>query len=83
MKGHVIAVHQQKGTILVETTGGECSLIELLGSYTVGPGDEIEGALVSLGGETLRNVTGREEMSVFIQDIHMAKSYGLKVIGKK
>lgn len=83
MKGRVVAVNQRKGMILVETTDGKCSLVELLGGYEVNTGDVVEGALESLGGETLRNVTGREEMSVYIQDIHMSKALGMKMIGKK
>ncbi|MHB1011956.1 MAG: hypothetical protein ACYC37_03505 [Desulfobacteria bacterium] len=82
MKGRVVAVNQRKGMILVETTDGECSLVELLGGYDVNTGDVIEGDLESLGGEMLRNVTSKEKMSVFVQDIHMSKTYGMKVIGK-
>ena len=82
MRGKVASINKRRGMILVDDGDSEYTWMELLGEYDVDIGDIIEGALHSLGGETVRNVSKREQMSVYIQDIHMTKAYGLKMIAK-
>lgn len=82
MNGRVVGINQRKGMILVDTGDAEYSLLEILGENGVEAGDIIEGELHSLGGEMVKNLSRGDKMSVFIQDIHMTKAYGLKMLKK-
>jgi hypothetical protein len=82
MEGSVVGINQKKGMILVDTGDAEYSLLELLGEYGVEVGDFIKDELHSLGGEMVKNLSRDDKMSVFIQDIHMTKAYGLKMLKK-
>jgi hypothetical protein len=56
--------------MVAKTEDGEYSIFELLGGYDVEVGDVVSsGDFYSMGGETYRNVTKGEDMSVYVQNV--------------
>lgn len=68
MKGVVREV-TRRGMVAIEVSGGDYTVAELLGDE-LEVGDEVSGALESLGGETLSGPGGRP-VQVFIEDCQM------------
>ena len=70
MTGTVVFVRGDRAA--VETDLG-FTFFEILGASDLEPGDELRGALDSLGGETLRVVSTGESIDVFIEDIYASR----------
>lgn len=73
MKGKVYLINHNKGWIAILTENDQFSIVEVLEMFLPDIGDIISGNLESLGGETLFNVTQKENMDVYIQDIFADK----------
>lgn len=70
MKATVVLVNQNRGMVAAKTEDGEYSIFELLGGYDVEVGDVVSSRdFYSMGGETYRNVTKNEDMSVYVQNV--------------
>ena len=63
----------------VETASG-FSYFEILGSSDLEPGEELEGALDSLGGEELRVRSTGEILDVFIEDIYASREHAVRFV---
>lgn len=72
MEGTVILVNRQKSFIGIDVDG-QISIIELLGDYSIEINDILSGEFRSLGADEIYNITQKEEMDVYIQDIHSSK----------
>ncbi|MEK0315056.1 hypothetical protein [Cohnella sp. 56] len=70
MKGIVYLEYRRLGFFAVQTEDDDFTVIEALGEPP-SLGDILIGELHSLGGERLFNETTKEEIDVFIQDIHV------------
>jgi hypothetical protein len=73
MRGKIIAINRKTGFHAVRTEDGDITVFELLDSEMPELGDEVTGALDSLGSETLFNATQKHEFSVFVQDAHCSE----------
>ena len=80
MRGTIKLINNPKGLFAVETEEGQYSIVELLGEYSPEVDDILSGNLEGMGGETLRNVTQKQDWSVFIQDIHASREMAIKSI---
>jgi exosome complex RNA-binding protein Rrp4 len=80
MRGTIKLINNPKGMLAVETEEGQYSVIELLGEYSPEVGDIVSGNLESTGGETLRNVTQRQDWNVFIQNANESRERAIKSI---
>lgn len=74
MKGTVVFVNPRNGFVIVQVDGGDYCVLELLGGYDVTVGDVLSGRLAVQGGESVRNETQGETVSVFIQGVHCSAS---------
>lgn len=70
MKATVVLVNQNRGMVAAQTEDGQYSIFELLGSYDIDVGDVVSSSdFNSMGGETYRNITKREDMDVYVQNL--------------
>lgn len=70
MRATVVLVNQNRGMVAAKTEDGVYSIFELLGGYEVEVGDVVcSRDFHSMGGETYRNVTKNEDMSVYVQKV--------------
>lgn len=70
MEATVVLVNQLRGMVAAKTEDGEYSIFELLGGYDIEVGDVVSSKdFYAMGGETYRNVTKNEEMSVYVQNV--------------
>lgn len=70
MKGKVIMINRGNGIFAVKREERDFALCKLLGKFTVEMDDEISGNLDDLGIAVLENVTRRESIKVYIQEIY-------------
>lgn len=68
MKGTVSKI-RMNGFLEVKSDSG-ISVVELTGCSCVDVGDEIEGALESVGGKELKNITQSEPFDVYIHEVN-------------
>lgn len=79
MRGVVAQVSAINGFIAIRTDADEYTVAELLGCE-VEVGDQLEGDLDALGGETFRNTTSGERCEVFVQDIHATREGAARML---
>lgn len=79
MRGTVIGVVQSRGMCIVDCGEGDHSLLEILGG-DVEIGDVLRGALDSLGGETVRNITQGVELDVSVENHSMTRRSALRAL---
>jgi len=72
MQGTITLVNPRTGCFAVEVEAGDYTVIELTDTCEIEVGDIVSGNLHSPGGESLRNVTRNESMSVYVQGTHCA-----------
>lgn len=70
LKGKVYMINPRKGLVAILTENNSFTIAEVLEMTLPELGDIVQGDLESLGGETLYNVTRKETIEVFIQDIY-------------
>jgi len=80
MQGKVVLINLKREMAALITENNEYTSFEILGSV-INIGDIVTGDLESLGGETWFNETQRDEIEVFVEDIHGSKESALRMIG--
>ena len=79
MKGIVIDINSKIGFVAVDTENG-ITVFELLGDYKIDVNDEISGNLESRGGETLSNITKKEDIKVYIRGVQCTPQFARKLL---
>ena len=71
MQASVIIINPSRGMVAAKSADSDDIVIfELLGEYEVQLGDVISHPdFTSMGGETYRNVTQQQDMSVYVQNV--------------
>lgn len=80
MRATVQMINARTGMVGAQTNDGDYTVFELLGDE-VEIGDVVEGDLHALGGETFLNVTQRQRIDVFVQEVHCTRQNARGLLG--
>ena len=70
MNAEIVLVNEQRGMVAARKDDDEFVSFELLGAYSPEAGDVVRHRdFTSMGAEIYRNVTRREDMNVFVQNV--------------
>ncbi|MBL4614018.1 MAG: hypothetical protein JKY27_03990 [Magnetovibrio sp.] len=74
MKGIVVAINHQLGTLVVETPQHRCAILDTLGRISADIGDEMDGDWAERGKKLIDNITQGNQMQMTLQEVGISRN---------